>query len=318
MVRITKKDEKKEKRQTVCLFAYYNSLRCFIVRLWFRLDSNNALHEFLELSYPYNKKIMKRCGLTQIPDRRTFDRRLKTISIDIKERIAIMTRLFVCEKMINPYIVAIDSTLLKAKGHVWHKSSMNKGIVPRSGIDTDARWGFSHTKGWIFGYKLHLISSTGSTIVPLAADFTTANVQDNQLYNPMTASFSLFTEETYFMIGDSGYDDQKLYDLSINRGFELVCPVQRYVNTSTKRLHLIEFYESELGQAIYSWRSKSIEPLIEHIKSVFRIDPLPVRGYQNADGIVLLSVLLYQILVYYNYKTRRSQRPKAIKHMLCS
>jgi hypothetical protein len=293
-------------------------LRCFIVRLWFRLDSNNALHEFLELSYPYNKKIMKRCGLTQIPDRRTFDRRLKTISIDIKERIAIMTHLFVCEKMIDPYIVAIDSTLLKAKGHVWHKSSMNKGIVPRSGIDTDARWGFSHTKGWIFGYKLHLISSTGSTIVPLAADFTTANVQDNQLYNPMTASFSLFTEETYFMIGDSGYDDQKLYDLSINRGFELVCPVQRYVNTSTKRLHLIEFYESELGQAIYSWRSKSIEPLIEHIKSVFRIDPLPVRGYQNAAGIVLLSVLLYQILVYYNYKTRRSQQPKAIKHMLCS
>jgi hypothetical protein len=293
-------------------------LRCFIVRLWFRLDSNNALHEFLELSYPYNKKIMKRCGLTQIPDRRTFDRRLKTISIDIKERIAIMTHLFVCEKMIDPYIVAIDSTLLKAKGHVWHKSSMNKGIVPRSGIDTDARWGFSHTKGWIFGYKLHLISSTGSTTVPLAADFTTANVQDNQLYNPMTASFSLFTEETYFMIGDSGYDDQKLYDLSINRGFELVCPVQRYVNTSTKRLHLIEFYESELGQAIYSWRSKSIEPLIEHIKSVFRIDPLPVRGYQNAAGIVLLSVLLYQILVYYNYKTRRSQRPKAIKHMLCS
>jgi hypothetical protein len=261
---------------------------------------------------------MKRCGLTQIPDRRTFDRRLKTISIDIKERIAIMTRLFVCEKMIDPYIVAIDSTLLKAKGHAWHKSSMNKRVVPRSGIDTDARWGFSHTKGWLFGYKLHLISSTGSTIVPLAADFTTANIQDNQLYNPMTASSSLFTEETYFMIGDSGYDDQKLYDLSINRGFELVCPVQRYEHTSADRLELIQFYESELGQAIYSWRSKSIEPLIEHIKSVFRIDPLPVRGYQNAAGIVLLSVLLYQIMIYYNYKTRRSQRPKAIKHMLCS
>src|SRR5919198_4950510 len=136
-------------------------LRCFIVRLWFRLNSNNALHKFLELDYPYNKKIMKRCGLTQIPDRRTFDRRLKTISIDIKERIAVMTRLFVCEKMIDPYIVAIDSTLLKAKGYVWHKSSMNKGIVvPRSGIDTDARWGFSYSKGWIFGYKLHMISST--------------------------------------------------------------------------------------------------------------------------------------------------------------
>jgi hypothetical protein len=142
-------------------------LRCFIVRLWFRLDSNNALHKFLELDYPYNHKILKRCGLTQIPDRRTFDRRLKTISIDIKERIATMTSLFVCEKMIDPYIVAIDSTLLKAKGHLWHKSSMIKGVIPRSGIDTDARRGFNHTKQWIFGYKLRITSSTGSLIVPL-------------------------------------------------------------------------------------------------------------------------------------------------------
>jgi hypothetical protein len=292
-------------------------LRCFIVRLWFRLDSNNALHEFLELDYPYNEKIMKACGLTQIPDRRTFDRRLKTISTDIKERISSMGNLFVNERLVDPYIVAIDSTLLKAKGHLWHKSSMDKGIVPRSGIDdTDARWGFSHNKGWIFGYKLHLISSTGSTIVPLAADFTTANVQDNQMYNPMISSS--LSPETYFMIGDSGYDDHKLYDLSTKRGFELVCPVQRYKNTPNNRLELIQFYESELGQAIYSWRSKSIEPLIEHIKSVFRIDPLPVRGYNKSAGIVLLSVLLYQILVYYNYKTRRSQRPKSIKHMLCS
>jgi hypothetical protein len=293
-------------------------LRCFIVRLWFRLDSNNALHEFLEMDYPYNKKVMKRCGLTQIPDRRTFDRRLKTISIDIKERIAVMTRMFVSEKMIDPYIVAIDSTLLKAKGHIWHKSSMNKGIVPHSGIDTDARWGFSHTKGWIFGYKLHMTSSTGSTIVPLAADFTTANIQDNQMYNTMTSSSTTtIPEEICYMIGDSGYDDHKLYELSTNRGYALVCPVQRYEHTPADRLELIQFYESELGQAIYSLRSKSIEPLIEHIKSVFRIDPLQVRGYQKASGIVLLSVLLYQILVYYNYKTRRSQRPKAIKHMLC-
>ena len=55
-------------------------------------------------------------------------------------------------------ITAVDSTLIKAKGRVWHKSSMKKGIVPCPGIDTDARWGYSHTKGWIFGYKLHLTS----------------------------------------------------------------------------------------------------------------------------------------------------------------
>jgi hypothetical protein len=47
----------------------------------------------------------------------TFYRRLSTISADIKERIAIMASLFVKEKLVDPYIIAIDSTLLKAKGH---------------------------------------------------------------------------------------------------------------------------------------------------------------------------------------------------------
>ena len=54
---------------------------------------------------------------------------------------------------------------------------------------------------------------------------------------------------------------------------------------------------------------------LEHFKSVFRIDPLPVRGYQKGAGLVLLSVLIYQIIVYYNCKTRK-EHPNAIKHML--
>src|SRR5689334_12529829 len=97
------------------------------------------------MDYPYNHRIVNMCGLSQIPDRRKFDRRLKTISLDVKERITFMSYLFVREKIIDPYIVGIDSTILKAKGHIWHKSSMIKGIIPHSGIDTDARWGFSHT-----------------------------------------------------------------------------------------------------------------------------------------------------------------------------
>ncbi len=86
------------------------------------------------------------------------------MSTDIKERISTIGHLFVAtEGLVNLSIIAVDSTLLKAKGHVWHKSSMKKGVVPRSGIDTDARWGHSRTKGSIFGYKLHLISTTAST-----------------------------------------------------------------------------------------------------------------------------------------------------------
>ena len=72
-------------------------LRCFIVRIWFRIDSNNALHTFLNMDCQYNHKLAVACGLITIPSRRTFDRRLKTISTDIKERISTMGYLFVAE-----------------------------------------------------------------------------------------------------------------------------------------------------------------------------------------------------------------------------
>jgi hypothetical protein len=144
------------------------------------LDSNRALHEYLAMNLSYNKKVMKGCGLSRVPSRRTFDRRIATISNDIKNRITAMGELFVHEKIVDPSVLSADSTLMKAKGFVWHKSSMEQGVVPRSGIDTDAMWGFSHTKGWIYGYKLHMISNTiGSIIVPLSANFTTANIPDN-------------------------------------------------------------------------------------------------------------------------------------------
>ena len=145
--------EYQRKRERGKPYVYHPTVivRCFVVRLWLRLDSNRALHSFPAMDYyPYNRKIMKACGLTSLPHRRTFDRRLEKISIDIKERIAAMAVLFVKEKFVDPYIVAIDSTLLRAKGHLWHKSSMIKGVIPCSGIDIDARWGFSHTKQWIF------------------------------------------------------------------------------------------------------------------------------------------------------------------------
>ncbi len=210
----------------------------------------------------YNRKLAIACGLITIPcSRRTFDRRLKTMSTDVKERISTMGYLFVAERLVwyDPSITAIDSTLIKAKGHVWHKSSMKKGVVPRSGIDTDARWwGYSHTKGWVFGYKLHLTSKQqADLVVPLTADVTTANVPDNKMYVPLTSSssssFVFSLPSLHYIVADPGYDAKKLYEYSKKTlGIDLVCPVERYESTSKKRLELVCFYQSVLGQTIYS------------------------------------------------------------------
>lgn len=124
---------------------------------------------------------MKSCGLDTLPDRRTFDRRFKVLPV--QDMVGMMCRIFASEKLVGDTIVATDSSLIYAVNRrVWHKKDIMQNTMPRSGIDTDARWGFTRTKGWMFGYKLHMVSSTGKLVVPLSADFTTANISDNQMY----------------------------------------------------------------------------------------------------------------------------------------
>src|SRR5439155_7546768 len=100
---------------------------------------------------PYNARVVIACGLPRVPDRRKFDRRLKNISSDgsdeyLRPRIDVMGQLFIAERLVDPYIVSVDSSILRARGGIWHKKFMEKRIVPHRSIDTDARWGKSRSR----------------------------------------------------------------------------------------------------------------------------------------------------------------------------
>ncbi len=137
-------------------------------------------------------------------------------------------------------------------------------------------------------------------------------------YQGLTSSLPVTTlKKTHYMIADPLYDDKYLYDLCMDLSFLYICPVRRYKNTPQERLQLVDFYESALGQVMYSNIITSIELLIKHINSIFRFDPLPVRGYGKVCNIILLSVLLYQILIYYNSKLQKKEDgPRLIKYMI--
>ena len=102
-------------------------------------------------------------------------------------------------------------------------------------------------EGWVFGYKLRLTSTTaGEIVVPLtAADVTTANVQDNQMYIPLTSSSAVFSlPSALYMIADPGYDDKNLYKYSKKiLGYSGLSSVERYENTPKERLELVCFYQ---------------------------------------------------------------------------
>jgi hypothetical protein len=59
----------------------------------------------------------------------------------------------------------------------------NPEVVP---TDPDASWGYSETKGFIYGYKLHLASTVGKVIIPLSFEVTGANSHDSTQFETLT------------------------------------------------------------------------------------------------------------------------------------
>ncbi|MEM2160053.1 MAG: transposase, partial [Candidatus Nitrosotenuis sp.] len=200
-------------------------IRCYVVRIWMRIPSNNALHYYFSVNTKHGS-IMKACGLHSLPDRRTFDRRFKILPF--RCLITAMGARFELENLADCKIVADDGALIGAKGHVWHHTHIKSNFVPRPGIDTDARWGFARTKGWIFGYKLHMCCSTGKLVVPLSAELSRANMHNTQMYHFTIQSLP---DTVRYVVADAGYDDQNLYDFTRQRGARLVCPIRRYRHT---------------------------------------------------------------------------------------
>ena len=285
-------------------------IQLYIIKSWMRIPSNNTFHYFLSIKCT-NDKIFKVCKLTQIPDRRTIDRRFQ--NLPITQMIGNMGNLFVSEKLVENKSASVDSTMLKATGPVWHKSNMKHNHLPLSGIDTDAKWGYSKSKGWIFGYKLHMSCNTGKLAVPLSADISTANVHDGKMYCTLVESLAGLVEN---ILCDPAYDDSKLYQFSNKKHLRLICPIKIYPSTPPERINLTNFYNSVQGQELYADRKISIEPLFEIFKDTFNIRTVPVKGLYNVKSFVLICVLVYQLTVYYNCITG-VENPRIVKRMLC-
>lgn len=89
----------------------------------------------------------------RFPSRRTFERRLKkALPETLPEQIGCLGRHLVA--LLRPWegsgrAAAIDSTVLRAKGGVWHKKDREAGRVPHSSIDTEAGWTKSGWHGWV-------------------------------------------------------------------------------------------------------------------------------------------------------------------------
>jgi hypothetical protein len=83
-----------------------------------------------------------------------------------------------------------------------------------------------------------------------------------------------------------------------------------------ERKRWLRFYRAKTIRKKYSQRAKTIEPLIGHIKELFNIEKLTMKGLQNVRTFLSLCVWSYQTLIYYNFVY---QRPlKRLKNLVCA
>jgi hypothetical protein len=163
-------------------------LKALVIMIVRRLYTVYTLLSVLE--QPTSEMATLRSLLTEqgrYPSRRTWERRLAAMPTSLPAQIGCLGRYLVA--LIQPWAscgraAALDSTLLRAKGGVWHKKDREQGVVPHSSIDTEAHWGKSGWHGWVYGWKLHVATTVAAVWIPLAAKLTPANEADNEVAQP--------------------------------------------------------------------------------------------------------------------------------------
>jgi len=229
------------------------------------------------------------------PSRRTWERRLKAMPDTLPAQIGCLGRYLVA--VIQPWATsgraaAIDSTVLQANGGVWHKKDRDKGIVPHTSIDTEAHWTKSGWHGWVYGWKLHLISIVAAVWIPLAAELTSANVADNEPAPALTRELPL---ETRFLLGDLHYNAPNVRQACEQMGRILVAThYGPYPHTDSG---------VEVRRIFHTLRSLAIENFNEHFKGIFDSHgQVPTKGLITTRRFALGAIFVYQLALLYRFQ----------------
>jgi hypothetical protein len=253
-----------------------------------------------------------------IPHRTTLARRFKSIYEFVKEQIQHMGNKLISKKIAASSMCSIDSTLHHACGNIWHKRHKKTNFIPPKlrNIDKDADWGKSEYRGWVYGYKTHLVATSAfhKLPVPLYCEITPANASDRTIAKGIFKDFR--PERIGYLLADKGYDDGGLRDICQRTKTVLINPMIRYKKMNPERKKCLAFYRSKMGKKRYSQRSKTIEPLIGHVKELFNTKKLIMKGLENVQSFLSLCVWIYQTLIYYNFVYQRPLR--RLKNLVCA
>ncbi len=280
--------------------------------VYYRLTSVRSLARFI-YKHP---DIQKAIGLQgNIPCYRTLTRRFKKLDEPILKLVNQLIEKLVSKKVLKLAILATDGSLLKAKGKPQPKNRPD--IKP---TDKEAKWGYSKTKGWVWGYKLHLICTVKPCIAPLRWLVTTANLQEGPkflgLLEPLLDFVYSMSKKINTILADSGYEAMYIYNKCKTYMINFICPIKDGKKKHPRlkeRIKRARLFKTKRIKKLFRRRA-DIERLYSQLKDIFTIDPLPIIGKEKVTTYLNLVCLAYLAALYYNTSNGRSLR--AIKSIV--
>lgn len=286
----------KRRRGRPCTYSDRLFLKALIIMIVRHL---HTVHELLSvLAQDTPEMYTLRTMLTvegQYPSRRTWERRLKRLPAKLPAQIGCLGRHLVA--LIQPFAscgraAAIDSTVLRSRGGVWHKKDREAGVVPHTSIDTEAHWTKSGWHGWVYGWKLHLIATVAGVWIPLAADLTAANVADSEIAPELVCRLPA---EVRYLLGDRHYNSEELREQCADDGRILITSrYGRYPHTDGG---------VEVRRMFHKLRSTAIENFNEQFKGIFDgHGQVPTKGLTNTRRFILGAIVVYQLTLWYRFE----------------
>lgn len=285
-----------------------------------RKKSKSSQYRFLQQN---RDNLQQWLGTDKFPARSTYFDRYRRAHQLFRVAIQLQGRQALRENVADAKCVAVDKSLVEARGPAWHKSQRAKGVVPR-GVDCESTWSYSEHHGWVQGYGFEVVVTAGKNgvVLPLLAGVETASVRESRTFLEKIPGLPPKTED---VLADSGYDTNDIGEAiewtaeGKRSGRRFLC---RQVKSGRKakkqwrethyrqarrqrREARAKYFRTTRGKRLYRRRGKSVEPFNQWFKNLFHLgDQVWHRGLDNNRTQLLAAIFCYQLLLRHNHRRK--------------
>jgi hypothetical protein len=286
-----------------------------LLALLHRRKSKSAQYRFL---LERRAALQQRLNLTDFPARSTYFARYRQAHRLFRQAIGLQGVKALAEGVADATTVAVDKSLVAARGPVGHARRR-----PAPGVDRDAAWGYSEHHGWVWGYSFEVLvtASPHSRVFPLLASAAPANLSECRSFLAKAPDLAATTR---YVLADRGYDSNACQEAVEHdpqgrpTGRRFLCPLIRRAGKppagryphrgrrgrqARQRQRRLDFLRRPRGRRLYQRRGQTVEPFHEWFKNSFELSARAWhRGRENNQTQLLAALFSYQLLLRYNHR----------------